>query len=101
MSLWLTEEVFRLIAILSDEEIQSLLESSRRNQGIYERIAQEMSASGYSKSANQCKDKIKKLKLKYKKIKDGHQVSGTDRHNWPFLRRLMKCWGQGTQFSLL
>ena len=93
MSFWLTEEVFRLIAIWSDEEIQSLLESSRRNQGIYERITQEMSASGYSKSANQCKDKIKKLKLKYKKIKDGHQVSGTDRHNWPFFEKIDEVLG--------
>ena len=49
------------ISIWSDEEIQALLNSSRRNQAIFERITREMGAVGFHKSPTQCKDKIEKL----------------------------------------
>ena len=33
-----------------------------------------MSKAGYNKTAEQCREKIKKLKLKHKKIKDAQQI---------------------------
>ena len=93
MTNWSDDEVFRLISIWSDEEIQALLESSRRNQAIFERIAREMGAAGFHKSPAQCKDKIKKLKNKYKKLKDDHDISGTNRHNWPFFDKMDEVLG--------
>jgi hypothetical protein len=78
MTNWSDDEVFRLISIWSEEEIQALLDNNRRNQSIFERIAREMATAGFSKTAAQCKDKIKKLKNKYKKLKDGHDVSGNN-----------------------
>ena len=63
---WTNEEVFCLISVWSDEEIQSLLEGSRRNQAIFDRISREQGEAGYNKSATQCKDKLKKVKAKYK-----------------------------------
>ena len=75
-SAWTDREVHCLIDIWADEEIQTLLESAKRNKPIFERIAKEMSKAGYNKTAEQCREKIKKLKLKYKKIKDAQQTSG-------------------------
>ena len=85
--------MFCLITIWADEEIQSLLESSRRNASIYERISREMEEAGYSRNPNQCKEKIRKLKTKYKKLKDGHDVSGNNRDNWPFYDRMDRVLG--------
>ena len=68
------------------EEIQSLLEGSRRNQAIFDRISRELGEAGYNKSATQCKDKLKKLK-------DGHDVSGTNRDNWEFFDVMVQVSG--------
>ena len=43
-----------------------------------------MSQAGYNKTGEQCREKIKKLKLKYKKIKDAQQTSGAGRQDWPY-----------------
>ena len=78
---------------MADEEVQSLLESSRRNASIFERISREMNEAGYNKSATQCKEKLKKLRTKYKKLKDGHDISGTNRDNWPFYEKMDEVLG--------
>ena len=93
MTHWSDEEVFALLGIWAEEEIQALLEGLRRNQSVLERIAREMGAAGHSKTASQCKDKLKKLKTKYKKLKDGHDISGTNRHNWPFYDKMDEVLG--------
>ena len=40
------------------------------------------------KWAKQCRNKIKKLKYKYRKIKDKHSKTGDGRSNWKFLKVL-------------
>ena len=90
---WSDAEVLCLIDIWADEEVQSLLESSRRNASIFERISREMNEAGYNKSATQCKEKLKKLRTKYKKLKDGHDISGTNRDNWPFYEKMDEVLG--------
>ena len=45
-----------------------------------------MSQAGYAdKTADQCRDKAKKLKIRYRKIKDKHGKTGEGRSNWVFL----------------
>ena len=57
----------------------------KRNKDVYEKIARAMKEAGYERSADQCRDKAKKLKAEYKKIKDVHNKTGTERKNWKFL----------------
>ena len=38
-----------------------------------------MEAAGYEKTADQCNNKIRKLKLEYRKIKDSRKKTGTGR----------------------
>ena len=52
-----------------------------------------MEEAGYSRNPNQCKEKIRKLKTKCKKLKDGHDVSGNNRDNWPFYDRMDRVLG--------
>ena len=60
-----------------------------------ERISREMNEAGYNKSATQCKEKLKKLRTytKYKKLKDGHDISGTNRDNCPFYEKMDEVLG--------
>ena len=67
-SAWTDRDVHCLIDIWADKEVQTPLESAKRNKPIFEKIVKGMSKAGYDKTAEQCREKIKKLKLKYNKI---------------------------------
>ena len=43
-----------------------------------------MEAAGYEKTANQCNNKIRKLKLEYRKTKDSTKKTGTGRKDWKY-----------------
>ena len=64
------------------------MEGCKRNKQIYERISKELLVYGVQRSAEQCREKIKKLKSEYRKVKDGHKVTGNKRNNWKFLESL-------------
>ena len=65
---------------MGNEEIQVLLEGCTRNKHVYDRIAQGMVEAGYAKNGVQFRDKIKKFKVKYKKIKDNMRQEETGKH---------------------
>jgi len=48
------------------------------------RIAQKLQEVGYNRSFEQCREKIKKLKKEYQKIKDKHEETGQGREKWMF-----------------
>ena len=55
-----------------DDVIQCQLEGCKRNKDVYKKISRLMQEKGYIKTAVQCREKIKKLKGEYRKIKDQH-----------------------------
>ena len=67
---WSKQETYKLITNWSDDTIQAQLEGCRRNCNIYKKIAKELTEAGHNRTLEQCRDKMKKLKAKYKKIKD-------------------------------
>lgn len=73
---WSKEETLKLIDVWGQETIQKQLQECKRNQGVYEVVAQEMREDGYDRTYQQCRDKIKKLRAKYKKRE------GQTRENW-------------------
>ncbi len=79
---WCDEETIKLVEIWGDEEIQALLEGCTRNNHIYDKIARGMVEAGYERSGVQCRDKIKKLKGEYKKVKDHNNETGKRRKAW-------------------
>ena len=81
---WTDEETIKLVELWGDEEVQALLEGCTRNKHVYDKIARGMMEEGYERSGVQCRDKLKKLKAEYKKIKDGNKETGTKRKNWKF-----------------
>ena len=85
MATWSGEETHKLIEIWGEDNIQAMLEGSRRNKEVY---ARDMKAAGFNKTTEQCQTKIKKLRYKYKKIKDKHGKTGEDRKDWKFLEAM-------------
>ncbi len=88
MATWSDSETFKLIEIWGEDTIQAQLEGCRRNKEIYEKIARDLSDAGYQRTVDQCREKVKKLKSEYRKVKDGHYKTGTGRNNWRFLDAL-------------
>ena len=52
------------------------MEGCKRNQQVYQTIARELQTEGYERTFQQCREKIKKLKQEYNKIKDKLNKTG-------------------------
>lgn len=76
---WKNDEVQTLICLWSEDRIQADLASMVRNDKIFQKIASRLGEMGIIRSAKQCREKIKKLKQDYKKIKDHNNKSGVER----------------------
>ena len=92
-STWNKEETLRLIEIWGDNRIQAQLEWAHRNRNVYMKIAREMSEAGYQRTLEQCKDKIKKLKGEYKKLKDKCGKTGEGRRYWDYFEAMDSILG--------
>ena len=66
---WSHEETKALIAVWSEDKIQRSLEESLRNEKVFREVSGRLEAMGVLRSAKQCRDKIKKLKLEYRRVK--------------------------------
>lgn len=73
---WSHEETQALIAVWSEEKIQRDLEESFRNEKVYREVSGRLAAMGMGRSAKQCREKIKKLKQEYRRIKTHGEGSG-------------------------
>uniref|UniRef100_UPI00358F7A9A myb/SANT-like DNA-binding domain-containing protein 2 n=1 Tax=Myxine glutinosa TaxID=7769 RepID=UPI00358F7A9A len=78
-SVWSVAEVQALIGVWSEDQIQRDLESSIRNEKVYQSISQRLQDAGVQRSAKRCREKIKKLKQGYRKLKDHNNRSVADR----------------------
>ena len=70
MANWTDAEVLHLIELWGEEGIQEQLEGAKRNKHVFEKIAKELQKTGSEKTAEQCRTKLKKLKLDYRKVKE-------------------------------
>ena len=88
MVTWSDSEVVHLIQLWGEEGVQEQLEGAKRNKHVYDKIAKGMREQGSDKTGVQCRAKMKKLKLDYRKIKDKHGKTGRGRSTWKFLDAL-------------
>ena len=105
-STWSREKTCRLIEIWGeiwgDGWIQAQLHGSYRNQDVYTKIARELNDSGYERTFQQCRDKLKKLG-DYKKAKDHQGKMGEGRKDWDFFEFMNDILGNrpATQPSVI
>ena len=76
-----------------EDSIQAELEGCKRNKAVYEKIARDMVAAGYDRNAVQCRDKMKKLRAEYRKIKDKNKQSGRSRNTMKYFDKLDEILG--------
>ena len=81
---WGHDETRALIHIWSDPSIQQELETSRRNYLTYEKIAKNLKGFGFERTADQCRNKIKQLKVYYNDAKKENGESGKGRKYFAF-----------------
>ena len=85
MTYWSKEETFKLIRIWSEDNIQAQLEGCKRNREVYTKISCELFVAGYTRTYEQCREKLKKLKAEYKRIRDKRQETGQGRYpEWDY-----------------
>ncbi|XP_032360897.1 uncharacterized protein LOC116672973 isoform X2 [Etheostoma spectabile] len=75
---WTDAEVQALLALYATEELQRDLEGSTRNIKIFGKISIELAQMGVYHTVKQCREKVKKLKQDYKKIKDHNNQIGAN-----------------------
>ncbi|XP_041131371.1 uncharacterized protein LOC121329726 isoform X3 [Polyodon spathula] len=80
---WSDPEVVELLQLWSDESVQMELESCLRNQHVFNRIAEVLREKGIHRTGDQCREKIKKMKLEYRRIKDNQKTLRGGR-TWKF-----------------
>ena len=97
MAGWSQEETFSLIAIWGSDSIQGQLKVSKRNKSIFMKVASELSAMGYSRTAEQCREKVKKMKGEYRKRKSNEE--GYIGKQWKFLDAMDKVMSKQEQDS--
>ena len=87
-SSWSKEETFRLIEIWGDGSIQTQLDGLKRNSEVFDTISSEMKKSGYEWTVKQCRNKIKKLKVEYRKVKARREMLGDEAKVWEYFDAL-------------
>lgn len=75
---WTDDEVQALLALYATEEVQREFEGTQKNLKIFAKISTLLADSGIYHTTKQCREKIKKLKQDYKKIKDHNNHSGAN-----------------------
>ncbi|XP_007228200.3 1-aminocyclopropane-1-carboxylate synthase-like protein 1 [Astyanax mexicanus] len=81
---WSEPEVVELLQVWSDQSVQAELESCLRNQHVFKRIAAALHGRGVYRTGDQCREKIKKLKIEYRRIKENQKRARGSGRAWKF-----------------
>ncbi|KAK7922029.1 hypothetical protein WMY93_008931 [Mugilogobius chulae] len=75
---WIDAEVQALLSVYATTKMQEDMEGQKKNNKIFDRISKELEIFGVHHTPKQCREKVKKLKQDYKKIKDYNNQSGAE-----------------------
>ncbi|XP_056463385.1 uncharacterized protein LOC130403195 [Gadus chalcogrammus] len=73
---WGDSEVECLLEIWADDSIQSQLDTTHKNSGVFGAIRDYLEHRGYHRTMGQCRDKVKKLRFQYLRVRDALRRSG-------------------------
>ncbi|KAM4570165.1 uncharacterized protein PAE49_009371 isoform 2-T2 [Odontesthes bonariensis] len=73
---WSKKEVLALLTYWAKPTVQQELLRNVRNNAVYNNLSAKLALLGFEKTAQKCKEKIKKLKQDYRKIKNSDRVYG-------------------------
>ncbi|KAM9846054.1 uncharacterized protein ACBR49_011020 [Aulostomus maculatus] len=81
---WSDKETIILLELWGDPQVQQNLRRYPHNGHIFTEISEKLSVHGYSRSAEQCHARIKRLKATYWQCQESMSSSGTDNINFKF-----------------
>ncbi|XP_029351517.1 uncharacterized protein LOC115037156 [Echeneis naucrates] len=81
---WSDKETIILLEIWGHSQVQQSLRRYPHNGHIFTEISEKLGAHGYSRSADQCHTRIKRLKANYRQCQENMSSSGTDRVDFKF-----------------
>ncbi|XP_036004839.1 uncharacterized protein LOC105915894 [Fundulus heteroclitus] len=73
---WSKKEVLTLLTHWANPAVQQELSRNVRNNAVYSSLSAKLAALGYNKTAQKCKEKLKKLKQDYRRIKNSNHLDG-------------------------
>ncbi|XP_072233509.1 uncharacterized protein [Leuresthes tenuis] len=73
---WSKKEVLALLTYWSNPAVQQELLRNVRNNAVYNNLSAKLASLGFHKTAQKCKEKIKKLKQDYRRIKNSDHLDG-------------------------
>ncbi|XP_029971617.1 uncharacterized protein LOC115405945 isoform X2 [Salarias fasciatus] len=94
---WTDSEVRDLLHLFGCREIQR--DDTRRNLKVYASISEQLALRGVHRTAKQCREKIKKLKQDYKKVKDQNIRSGYERKTNKWYEKMDAILGHRPEFA--
>ncbi|XP_034062466.1 trihelix transcription factor GT-3a-like [Gymnodraco acuticeps] len=81
------------LQLIADDKIQRELDGTTRNLKVFQEVSALLSERGFSRTFQQCREKLKKLKSEYRAVKDHNCRSGSDRKNWKWFDLLDAIYG--------
>ncbi|KAG1648604.1 Trihelix transcription factor GT-4 [Nymphon striatum] len=81
---WFHKETAALIHIWRDDHVQKQLEEMCRNKFVWSDVSKKLKTYGFDRSWSQCKDKMRNLIAKYRKVKNDNNTSGNSFHTFQF-----------------
>ena len=93
---WDKQETHKLIEMWGEDNIQSQLEGCYQNKEVYQHIARKMGKEVFERTFVQCREKVKKLKKDYRKLKDTLNETGQGRYKeleWPYFELMDRILG--------
>ncbi|XP_068724108.1 uncharacterized protein [Montipora capricornis] len=88
---WTDEDVGLLLDVFAEETIQIGLEKAKcpkDKNAVYLEVQKKLEQHGIIKTVAAITDKLKKLRAKYKDVKDGAKKSGNSRKPWKFMEQM-------------
>lgn len=90
---WSRKEVENLLDLWGEEKMQTALKLNHRNIDYYESIAAEMYARGFNRTAVECRNKAKLMRLEYRRVAEANSRSGAGHASCSFYEDLHRILG--------
>ncbi|XP_054841816.1 uncharacterized protein LOC129333901 [Eublepharis macularius] len=85
---WREREIIDLLDLWGEDKIQEALRRSHRNIDCFRKIANQMAARGHKRSALECRNKTKSMRLEYKRVIAHNGTSGNAPTTCAYFREL-------------
>ncbi|XP_056463347.1 uncharacterized protein LOC130403170 [Gadus chalcogrammus] len=92
-SAWTNRELETFLCILGEEEVQTELHGSVRNAKVFQLVSDKLLDAGFERNPEQCRQKSKKLRVDYRKVKEQNNRSGDKGKTWKWFNMMDAIYG--------